>query len=217
MTNKEIRNFLLLLTLAMLCTSHACAQHRKHSSSRQFDFELRGGINFCQIDGDASANYNKIGFHGAFNTSFPLGDDDRWRFLVEIGVTQKGSRIENSTLDRRISLLYVEVPLMIAYDLLGNKQLRFAVGIAPAILAHANVTSDGAYDPAQSNNYKRFDLLPVCVTLRYRITDHLGFSFHYYNSLLNTAIENGTGTFRIFRSNKGQFNRLLQAGLSVSF
>lgn len=168
------KNCLLLVLFALCLTSPAEAQRNKHKSSRQFDFELRGGLNFCQIDGDASANFNKIGFHGGVNTTFPISDDARWRFLVEIGLTQKGSRIENSTLDRHISLLYVEVPLMIAYDFLDNNNLRVAFGIAPAILAHANVTTDGSYDALQSENYKRLDALPICVSLRYRFTDHIG-------------------------------------------
>ena len=210
-------NYLLLVLFALLLSSPAEAQRNKHKSSRQFDFELRGGLNFCQIDGDASAHFNKIGFHGGFNTSFPISDDARWRFLVEIGLTQKGSRINNSTLDRNISLLYVEVPLMIAYDFLENKNFRAAFGIAPAILAHAHVTTDGSYDAPQSENYKRLDALPVCVSLRYRFTDHIGIDLRWYNSMLNTAIENGSGTYRIFRSNKGQFNRLIQAGITLCF
>lgn len=208
---------LIIFCILSACFLTANAQHRKSSSSRQFDLELRGGINFCQIDGDASGNYNKIGFHGGVNTSFPISDDDRWRFLVELGLTQKGSQIHNSNLDRHISLFYVEIPLMIAYDLLDNRQMRLAAGIAPAILAKANVTTDGIHDNLQSDNYKTLDALPLCASLRYRFTDHIGIDIRYYNSMLNIAKENGSGTYRIFRSNKGQFNRLLQAGITVTF
>lgn len=208
---------LTILFLFLVGVGTLNAQHRRNTHSRQFDLEVRGGINMCQIDGDASGNYNKIGFHGGVNTSFPISDNDRWRLLVEIGLTQKGSRIQSSSLDRHINLLYVEIPIMLAYDMLENKQLRFGAGIAPAILAKANVTTDGTYDYLQSDNYKSLDALPVCVSLRYRITGHIGVDVRYYNSMLNTAKENGSGTYRIFRSNKGQFNRLIQAGITVSF
>ena len=189
-----------LLALLLATIGTASAQHRKSSQGRQFDLELRGGINFCQIDGDASGSYNKLGFHGAVNTSFPINDDGRW-----------------SSLDRHISLTYVEIPLMIAYDLLDSRQLRLAAGIAPAILAKANVTTDNIHDNLQSENYKTLDVLPICASIRYRLTEHLGIDVRYYNSMLNIAKENGSGTYRIFRSNKGQFSRLLQAGLTVSF
>ena len=196
----------------------ATAQRGHHrGSDREFDLELRGGLNMCQIDGDASGNYNKMGFHAAVASSFPLSDDDRLRFAVEIGLTQKGSRIAGNALDRHISLLYVEVPLMLAYDLTESRALRLAAGLAPAILAKSNVTTDGSYDPLQSDNYKRLDALPVVLSLRYRFTNHLGADLRFYNSMLNMAIENGSGTYRIFRSNKGQFNRLLQVGLTVDF
>lgn len=201
----------------LLSFSTLSAQHRGKNSNRQFDLEIRAGANFCQIDGDESGNFNKIGFHASVGTSFPLSDDDRWRFVVELGLTQKGSRIDNNNMDRHISLTYVEVPLMVAYDFMERQQLRIAAGVAPAILAKSNVTTDGSHDQLQSDNYKRLDLLPLCISLRYRFTDTFGFDIRLYNSLLNIANENGTGTYRIFRSNKGQFNRLIQAGLTLNF
>ena len=201
----------------LLSFSTLSAQHRGKNSNRQFDLEMRAGANFCQIDGDESGNFNKIGFHASVGTSFPLSDDDRWRYVVELGLTQKGSRIDNNNIDRHISLTYVEVPLMVAYDFMERQQLRIAAGVAPAILAKSNVTTDGSHDQLQSDNYKRLDLLPLCISLRYRFTDTFGFDIRLYNSLLNIANENGTGTYRIFRSNKGQFNRLIQAGLTLNF
>ena len=76
------------------------AQHKKRGHQREFDLEVRGSVNMCQIDGDASGNYNKMGFHAGLNTSFPLSGDGSWRFVVELGLTQKGSRINSSSLDR---------------------------------------------------------------------------------------------------------------------
>ena len=215
--NKALQ-IILILSLLLGSTMPLQAQHsRKKNAGRQFDFELRGGVNFCQIDGDASGNYNKLGLHGGVNTSFPLNSDGNLRFLVEIGLTQKGSKIQNSSLDRTIALTYVEVPLMVAYDMLDSRSLRIAAGVAPAILAKANVTTDGSYDALQSNNYKRLDAFPVCVSVRYRINGNIGVDVRWYNSLLNTAIENNSGTYRIFHSNKGQFNRLIEAGIVVDF
>ena len=211
---RTVKIITLLLLVAFMLPDAAAQSRKRKSHAREFDLQVRAGLNFCQIDGDASGNYNKLGFHGGVNTSFPLGDGG-WRILVELGLTQKGSRIDNTTFDRDISLLYVEVPLMLTYNLADNK-LRLGAGIAPAILAKARVETDGAYDSQHSNNYKRMDLLPVCLSIGYRFNNYLGIDLRWYNSMLNTAIENGSGTYRIFRSNKGQFNRLLQAGLTVN-
>ena len=214
---KKITTLTILALLLSVC-SDLQAQHRgKKSAARSFDFEIRGGLNFCQIDGDAAGSYNKIGYHASVGSTMPISDDGKWRFGVEIGLTQKGSRFNNNTFSRHISLLYVEVPLMVAYDFGDSRKLRIGAGVAPAILAKANVTTNDSYDFSQSNNYKTFDLLPLCVGVRYRITDHIGVDARYYNSMLNTAKENGSGTYRIFHSNKGQFNRLIQAGISLSW
>lgn len=213
----KIRHVALLAFILLINASTASAQHRKKNSGGQFDFEIRGGLNLSQIDGDAAAHFNKIGFHGSVGTSMAVNDDGRWRLAVEIGLSQKGSHISNTTLDRRISLLYVEVPVMVAYDFLEGRQLRVAAGVAPAILASSKVTTDGVYDTQHSNNYKPLDALPLCAKVRYRFTDHLAVDFQYYNSMLNIARESANGTYRIFRGNKGQFNRLFQVGLALAF
>lgn len=208
---------ILLLSLLTLIVTDSNAQRRGKSSFNDFDYEIRGGVNFCQIDGDASGNYNKVGFHAGVGTSMPISADGSWRFCVEVGLTQKGSHIVNSSLNRVISLTYVEVPLMVAYDLLESHRLRIGAGIAPAILAKASVTDDKVIDPYHSNNYKRVDALPLTASIRYRITDHVGIDLRYFNSMINTAKENGSGTYRIVRSNKGQFNRLIQTGITLTF
>lgn len=208
---------IICIALFFAFIANIAAQQRRSSSNNDFDYELRGGINFCQIDGDGSAHYNKVGFHAGVGTSMPINDDGRLRFCVEVALSQKGSHIVNSSMDRHISLLYVEVPVMVAYDLLDSRRLRLAAGVAPAILAKANVTTDKTVDNLQSDNYKRFDVMPLVASIRYKITDHIGIDLRYCNSMINTAKENGSGTYRIFHSNKGQFNRLIQTGITIDF
>lgn len=211
-----MKRALTLLAFTLLLVGSLCAQHRGHgrNRSREFDFSVRAGLNMSQIDGDNSGLYSHPGFHLGVNTSFPLGDGDDWRFLVEIGLTQKGSLVKQ--IDRRISLFYVEVPLMLTYTLMDN-HLRLGAGVAPAILASANVKDDGIYNDEQSANYKPFDWLPLVLGARYKVSDRIAFDVRYYNSMLNVAKVNGVGAYRIFRSNKGQFNRLVQAGIVVCF
>ncbi len=207
-----MRKIFTLIIISILIISSAEAQRRGRSS--EFDLSLRAGINMCQIDGDKSGNYSQPGFHAGVNTSFPLGDSDEWRFLVEIGLSNKGSHVKQ--IDRHISLLYVEVPLMLTYNALDDR-LRIGGGVAPAILAMSNVTDDGIRNVEQSANYKRFDMLPLVLGVRYKVGGHIALGIRYYNSMLNIAKQNGSGTYRIFRSNKGQFSRLVQAGVEICF
>lgn len=211
---KQIQYYAAIIIIIANIIPNASAQRRSGSHQRGFDYELRGGLNFCQIDGDASGGYSKIGYHAGVATSMPLNDEGRIRFQVGVGLTQKGSHISNNSLDRHISLLYVEVPLMLVYDFMESRNIRLGVGMAPAILAKANVTTYGSYDQLQSDNYKNLDLLPLCLSLRYRITEHLAVDLRGNSSMLNIAIENGSGTYRILRSNKGQFNHLFQLGIT---
>lgn len=201
-----------IIVISLLLVGTVQAQRRNHS--REFDFSLRAGLNMSQIDGDNSGLYSHPGFYAGVNTSFPISDGDEWRFQVEIGLTQKGSHVKQ--IDRHISLLYVEVPLMLTYNMMDD-HLRIGAGVAPAILALANVKDDGIHNDEQSANYKRLDLLPLVVSARYKVSDHIALGIRYYNSMLNIAKENGSGTYRIFRSNKGQFNRLVQAGIEFCF
>lgn len=204
------RHSLTLLILLSLVVSIPTQAQRK-SYDRKFDYSLMAGLNMSQIDGDNSGKYSKMGFHGAVNTSFPLGDSEAWRFLVEIGFTQKGSY--SSNIDRTIALSYVEVPLMINYNM-ADDRFRIGAGVAPAILAKSHVDDSGVEIPSQSANYRRLDAIPLCVDLRFMVTGGFAIEARYYNSMLTCAKESGSGTYRIFRSNKGQFNRLVTIGIA---
>lgn len=205
----KTRHVAIFVLLSLMVSLPLQAQRRNHD--RQFDYSLMGGLNMSQIDGDNSGKYNKMGLHGAVNTSFPISQDKSWRFLVEIGFTQKGSY--SSNIDRTIALSYVEVPLMINYNA-ANDRLRIGFGVAPAILAKSRVDDSGVEIASQSANYRRFDAIPICVDLRYKVVGGLAVEARYYNSMLSCAKESGSGTYRIFRSNKGQFNRLITVGLA---
>ena len=205
---------LVVLSLMLIEGGSAEAQRHKKSSSHRFDFSIHGGASLSQIDGDGSGHYDKAGFQFGVNTSFPIGESENWRFQIETGFVQKGSHVNN--IDRYINLMYVEVPLMINYNTQEGK-LRLGAGIAPAILVKSKVTTNDVYDAPQSENYKRLDPLPVCLEARYLFGNHLGAGIRYYNSMLNVAKESGSGTYRIFRSNKGQFNRLLTVGVYLTF
>lgn len=207
------RNILFLLVCFLSVT--AWGQHGHRHSATNFDFTFKGGINLCQVDGDSDGGFNKVGYNAGINTTFPLGDPDNgWRMLVGISLTNKGSVVSN--LNRNISLTYVEVPLLLTYNFgeYDERGLRVGVGIAPAILAKASVKDNNVDNIHQSENFKKIDAVPVCIDVQYRFNSHWGVNLDYYNSMLSVTKENGEGTYRIFRSNKGAFNRLVSIGVS---
>ena len=146
-------------------------------------------------------------------TSFALGEDESpWRLVVELAYAQKGSSIQHN--NGRISLQYVEVPVMLSFNMLDNR-LRLAAGVAPAVLVGAKVEFDGIEQPAQAEKYKRTDLLQLTADGSYRFTNHLMVEGRYQNSLL--TVYDGPGPYRIWTSNHGAFNRLLTFGIAYVF
>lgn len=197
-----------ILTLLMLisCTT---------AFAQRFDAALWGGINACQIDGDQSGNYNHFGIHAAINTTFSINSDEDspLRLMVELGFAQKGAYEPNA--GRKVNLNYIELPLMLTYRL--GESFRLGAGIAPGLLVSSHAYyPNGEEDLPTSNNYRKLDALPIVADLTYR-HNHLLFSVRYENSMLPVSIEAASGTYRIFRSNMGQFSRLLTAGIGYQF
>ena len=185
------------------------------SAQTTFDFSVKGGINFCQIDGDQSGSYNKLGYHVGVNTTFPLGQGN-WRMLVEIDVCEKGAYVKN--IDRTISLTYIELPILLTYNF-GNDdggKIRIGAGLAPAVLGKARAIESGTELPEVVQRSKKVDPLPLCAELHYRFSSHVGIGVRYCNSMLSVN-ETKNGAYRIVRKNSGAFNRIISASLSYQF
>jgi hypothetical protein len=207
-----MKNIFLLLFILLSVTS---------VQAQNFDFTLSGGFTMCQIDGDNSAHYNHIGYHAGVSTSFPLGDrKSDWRMLVEIGVIQKGSEVNNSKItDRSVALNYVHLPLLVTYniDLDKKRDLRLGAGVAPAILFRAHVDDSGVESVELQDKFRRMDVLPICIDATFMFSKHLGVNARFYNSLIGISQESREGTYRITRSNKGIFSKLLAFGINYRF
>lgn len=201
------------LLIAVALFSVLNSQFSNLQAQGRFDASLFAGLNMCQIDGDAAGHYNHPGLRAGVGTSFALGSDVRspWRMVVELAFTNKGSYIE--AYDRTLSVSYVEMPLMLAYSALDDR-VRLAAGVAPAVRVAASVSYN---DQQAVDNFTAFDWLPLTASLGYRFTDHLAIEARYQNSMLSITKQNGSGTYRIFRSNTGCFHNLVSFGLKYQF
>lgn len=203
-----MKKTLLLITVFSLTTLNLL------SAQTRFDASLFAGLNMGQIDGDGAGHYNHPGFRAGVGTSFNVDADGTWRPVVELAYTQKGSYI--GQYDRRLSADYVEVALMMSYNCL-DERLRVAAGVAPAVLVRSSVTNGGSVDQLATDNFTPIDWLPFTFTASYRFTNHLCLEARWQNSMLSVTKENASGTYRIFRSNKGAFHRLVTFGLAYRF
>ena len=208
---KKVLFAMALFAIPMSLLSSASAQGR-------FDAAISAGLNIGQIDGDGAGRYNHPGLRAGVATSFALGSnaESPWRMVVEVAFAQKGSVVNTGYDHRNITLNYVELPLMMSYNFLNNRA-RLAIGLAPAVLAGASVNDDGVENQPLADTYRRFDLLPLIASVRYRFSDHLCLETRFENSMLSISNRQGTGTYRIFRDNKGTFSRLLSFGLAWQF
>lgn len=208
-----MKHYSIRIAITALCMAIAGS-----AAAQRFDATATAGLNMCQIDGDGAGRYNHPGLRAGVGTSFSLGSDEQspWRMVVELAFAQKGSMAGDEYFQRNISLNYVELPVMLSYNMLDNR-LRLAAGIAPAVLVGARVTDDGSDNQPLADTYKPFDLLPLTAAVRYRFTDHLGIEGRYENSMLSISSNQGSGTYRIVRDNKGTFSRLLSIGLTYTF
>lgn len=206
-----MKRFYLLLVAMLVMGTTAEAQNR-------FDATIFGGLNFNQIDGDDAGGYTNWGLRGGVGTSFALGEEVQspWRMVVELAFSQKGSQIQNGTgFQRSIVLNYVELPLMLSYNMLDNR-LRLEAGVAPAVLTRARVVDNGSNNSIQEGKYLRFDWLPVVVGVRYMFTYNLAIEGRFQTSMLNIYDNPSSGTYRLWRENMGVFNRTVYLGLSYS-
>ncbi len=209
---KDMNKKTIICMLMLLCALGAGAQ-------RRFDASASFGANFSQIDGDGAGSYSHLGLRGGLGTSFYFGWDERtpWRMVVELAFTQKGSNINNDFLDRTITLNYVEMPLMMSYTMLDGA-LRLAAGVAPAILVGARVSDgDGERNAAQEDNYRRFDWCPLTLSARYLFSYSIAAEVRFQTSMLSVVDQAASGTYRLFRDNRGAFNRTLTFGLAYCF
>ena len=187
-------------------------------AQQRFDATVFGGITLNQIDGDDAGAYGHMGLRAGVGTSFYFGWDERtpWRMVVELAFSQKGSRISNNFLERTISLNYVEIPVMMSYTML-DRRLRLAAGVAPAVLVGARVNDAGARNEAVEGVFKNFDWCPVTLAARYIFTDNFAVEARFQTSLLSASEPTAGSAYRIFRDNKGCFNRMIALGLAYCF
>ena len=105
---------------------------------------------------------------------------------------------------------------MMSYTLLDGN-LRLAAGVAPAIEVGARVMDAGAENAIQEDNYKRFDWCPLTFTARYLFSYNIAVEARFQTSMLSIVDEAASGTYRLFKDNKGAFNRNLYIGLAYCF
>ncbi len=169
------------------------------AAQQRFKAGIIAGVTASQIDGDASAGYNKVGLQAGLRGVTVL--KEKQEVSVEILYTQRGCRNEAKTPPFfKTTLNYIEVPVQWHYndwlvdqadDADNYYRVQIGAGLAFARLLGYKDDSDGSIagiTPALPDlNRNSFSFL-ISATLF--ANKHLGFNFRY-NRALNKLYKPG--------------------------
>ena len=178
--------FLFFLTALLALPNKAGAQR-----NQRFKAGIIAGVTAAQIDGDASAGYNKVGLQGGLRGIVLL--NQKQDASIEILFTQRGSRNEAKTPPFfKTTLNYIEVPVQWHYhDWPANGdpedpdfyRVYFNAGLSYARLMDYKDDSDGSVagiTPALPHLNRN----SICFVIgaSFFATKHVGFNFRYHRA-----------------------------------
>lgn len=171
---KFFYNIILFLLLTTTC------------EAQRFNFAIKGGLTLSQINGDALAGYDKLGFETGAKTTAKL--DDRWDLVIELLYSQRGSSDEltfsgdNALVS--IHMDYIAIPVLIEFkdwevqeDGNNFHRMHFAGGLAYGRLF--NIESNVGF----GSGFTETDLSWI-LGIDYYFNRHFSLNLRYTRSLL---------------------------------
>lgn len=146
--------------------------------SQRFEGGPLFGINVSQIDGDTWGGYNKAGLVGG---AFVYTDfSNKWGAQMEIRYAEKGSAQSKRNPEHlKIRLRYIELPLLITYDL--NRNIDLQAGGVLGFLFSAQENQGYGYE-----DFEQFDKYSVeaCIGGSYKFSDNLSINVRMAYSVI---------------------------------
>ena len=177
----QFLHFLGLIFLLLFFTAESNGQEQR------FRAGLVAGLNAAQVNGDASAGYNKLGLRGGVRGIILLTDITE--VSIDILFSQRGAqterRIGNVAPVRTIRLDYIEVPVMFHIkDWLDEEDDYYRV-TAHGGLSFGRLFRADAFDisvlETEVENFSEFDL-SFTLGATYHLSDNFGLSALYTRS-----------------------------------
>ncbi len=176
MTKKFMYSILVFL-LYVTAIESAIGQQR-------FSAGLIAGLTAAQIDGDQSAGFNKIGLTGGLKATTFL--TDKLDLSFEILFSQRGSVSElvknNSGIQQKLHLNYVQVPFIVGYNDWYDEELdfyhiKFQAGASYGRMIGSEF-KEGTWATEIINNLNENNISWL-VGATYYLNPNMGFSFRY--------------------------------------
>ena len=174
------------------------------SFAQSFNAGLIAGATFCQVDGDEYAGYHQLGFTAGPYVNLPLGS--HFSAQMELKYSLLGAHSSNKEVTEyyrnhyNLRLHYVEIPLMLRYDLgyfrVGATSLDFIsleAGVSLDFRMKATENVNGDYQVTTS----RWNFFSATgnVGLHFAFNDHLGMGARFMYSVAPIRFTGNPGWF----------------------
>jgi len=186
--------------------------------SQEFKGGLSLGVSATQVDGEAQAGYNKLGF--IFGGLVRRDINKKFGGQFELKYIDKGSHKSDHPdagdyIRWTIKLRYLEMPFLLTYTL--KDLYTFEAGLCVAYLIKFNYDDGSGNVNSSIVPYRRFDYSSM-LGFKYKISDHFSASVRYSYSVISIlkkklpAINWNYNNF-----SKGQFNNVLGFAMNYQF
>jgi hypothetical protein len=169
-----MKKIISILIISMICSTIGLAQG--------VSFGVKGGVNFASINfsGDFSPDVkSKVGFHTGVFVSLMLSD--KIGIQPEALYSIQGTKIDISTYDQQYNLAYINVPILLRYNL--NDMISLHAGPQIGLLLSAEEEFDGSTTDIK-DSLKGTDM-GIAVGGEVDLPAKLGFGVRYVIGLSN--------------------------------
>ncbi|MBN1951108.1 MAG: PorT family protein [Bacteroidales bacterium] len=144
---------------------------------QRFTGGLLAGLNVSQIHGDTQGGYHKAGAAGGVFVKTDFREN--WGGMLELRYNEKGSGLlmDDGTLILRLQ--YIEVPVMVTYDIFEKVQPQ--AGVSIGYLFRQVQREGGIVDPIDDFNPIE---VAACLGAEYKISENLGVNIRYAISMI---------------------------------
>jgi hypothetical protein len=205
----------IFFQLFFLISFLLCVLHSEFANAQRFAGSVIAGLSATQVAGDQLSGFNKSGFIAGGSVSNKLSE--KFSLEMEIKFAQKGSKSVRDTLTYkyyRMSLNYVEVPLLLQYNY--SKKFQFNVGISiGSLVSHKEEDQYGIIPDANSLPFEKVEYA-VCGGMYYGITENFFLNLRMSNSILPIR-KLGDNSLHLSYLQSGQYNTVLEFTLKYRF
>ncbi len=157
--------------------------HETTIAQQRFRAGLIFGLNAAQLNGDDSAGYNKLGLNGGLRGTAMLRD--KMDLVIEMLYSQRGSFERFVVGDQKISLNYIEVPVMVSYKDWYQEEGDYYKVQAVGGFSYARLLNASAFGSLHDGEVENFNTNDFSFTIGFDVmfTKHFGLGTRWTRSL----------------------------------